>query len=72
MKYAICFFFFFFVDDGKAGNDSFLFNRWSYDDVQVLVVFWRRIEVHVVCYFGNKLHFLNHSMHVVVIISYHF
>ncbi|KAJ0567177.1 hypothetical protein HanIR_Chr06g0281821 [Helianthus annuus] len=35
-------------------NDSFLFNRWSYDDVQVLVVFWRRIEVHVVWYFGNN------------------
>ncbi|KAJ0741029.1 hypothetical protein HanOQP8_Chr06g0223331 [Helianthus annuus] len=49
----ICFFFF-FVDDGKASNDSFLFNRWSYDDVQVLVVFWRRIEVHVVWYFGNN------------------
>ncbi|KAJ0566280.1 hypothetical protein HanIR_Chr06g0271991 [Helianthus annuus] len=50
-KYSICFF---FVDDGKAGNNSFLFNRWSYDDVQVLVVFWRRIEVHVVWYFGNN------------------
>ncbi|KAJ0703885.1 hypothetical protein HanPI659440_Chr14g0556451 [Helianthus annuus] len=34
--------------------DAFLFNLWSYDDVQVLVVFWRRIEVHNVWYFGNN------------------
>ncbi|KAJ0779834.1 hypothetical protein HanPI659440_Chr06g0230881 [Helianthus annuus] len=38
----------------RAGNNSFLFNQWSYDDVHVLVVFWRRIEVHVVWYFGNN------------------
>ncbi|MFS7906952.1 hypothetical protein Hanom_Chr01g00065261 [Helianthus anomalus] len=69
MNYQVCdlFFFFFFVDDKKAGNDAFLFNRWSYDDVQVLVVLWRRIEVHNVCYFA-----VNHGMHVVVILSYHF
>ncbi|KAM0000691.1 hypothetical protein Hdeb2414_s0414g00888561 [Helianthus debilis subsp. tardiflorus] len=66
MNYQVCNLFF-FVDDRKAGNDAFLFNRWSYDDVQVLVVLWRRIEVHNVWYFG-----VNHGMHVVVILSYHF
>ncbi|KAJ0724911.1 hypothetical protein HanPI659440_Chr12g0452901 [Helianthus annuus] len=56
MNYQVCnLFFFSFVDDGKAGSDAFLFNLWSYDDVQVLVVFWRRIEVHNVWYFGNNL-----------------
>ncbi|KAL9998428.1 hypothetical protein Hdeb2414_s0004g00121481 [Helianthus debilis subsp. tardiflorus] len=54
MNYRVCNLFLFFVDNGKAGNDSFLFNRWSYDDVQVLVVFWRRIEVHNVWYLGNN------------------
>ncbi|MFS8016306.1 hypothetical protein Hanom_Chr15g01366991 [Helianthus anomalus] len=65
MNYQV-FNFFFCVDHGKAGSDAFLFNLWTYDDVQVilinlfvamsqvLVVIWRRIEVHNVWYFGNN------------------